>query len=163
MSSFINFDATQVDPTPKSDFDTLPAGPYQVIITDSEIKQTKDGSGSYLNITLEVQSGEFQGRKIWEMIMLQSDKQNAVASGQRMLSQICHAVNVLQVKDSADLHYKPLIAVLRIEKDKTGNYPDRNRVHHFEADNMQSSNIGFTPPAGNKQSAQNKPMPWSAR
>lgn len=140
MSTFLNFDATQVDP--RDEFQPIPAGSYHVIITESDIKETKNGSGNYLRLTMEVQDGEYQGRKLWHNVTLQNQNATAVSIGQRHLSQICHAVNVLQVSDSQDLHYKPLIAVVKIRKGD-GQYGDSNEVQRYEA----ASQYGATPPA----------------
>lgn len=127
--SFINFDASQVNPN--DEYTPIPAGSYPVIITESEIRETKSGTGNYLRVTLEVQAGEYQGRKIFHNITLQNQNQTAVGIGQRHLSQICHAVGVLQVQDSAQLHHKPLIAVVKIRKGNDG-YNDSNEVARYE-------------------------------
>lgn len=162
-SAFLNFDATQVNPS--DEYTPIPAGSYPVIITESEIKETKNGSGNYLKVALEVQGGEFQGRKIFHNITLQNQNPTAVSIGQRHLSQICHAVNVLQVKDSADLHYKPLIAVVKIRKGD-GQYGDSNEVQRYEAARTVGAAPSFSPPPQARpatQPAQAASAPWAAR
>lgn len=162
-SAFLNFDATQVNPN--DEYTPIPAGSYPVIITESEIKETKNGSGNYLKVALEVQGGEFQGRKIFHNITLQNQNPTAVSIGQRHLSQICHAVNVLQVKDSADLHYKPMIAVVKIRKGD-GQYGDSNEVQRYEAAQTVGGASSFNPPPQARpaaQPAQAAAAPWAAR
>jgi hypothetical protein len=64
----LQFDATHIDPTPR--FDPLPAGDYAAIITESETRTTKDGSGQYLQIKIEVQGGEFCRRVLFDRLNL---------------------------------------------------------------------------------------------
>ena len=86
----IQFDATHIDPTPR--FDPIPAGDYTVIISESETRLTKDGSGQYLQLKLEVQGGEFAGRTLFDRLNLWNNARQAQEIAQRTLSQICHAV-----------------------------------------------------------------------
>ena len=43
----------------------LPEGKYNAVITDSEMRATRAGTGHYLNFTWEITSGEHRGRKVW--------------------------------------------------------------------------------------------------
>lgn len=106
------FDASNIDPSPR--FDPIPAGDYSVIITGSDTKMTKDGTGKYLELALEIQGGEFAGRKLFDRLNLWNNNRQAVEIAQRQLSQICHAIGVLQVADSEQLHYKPLTAMVKL-------------------------------------------------
>lgn len=126
----LNFNAEHVDPTPR--FDPLPAGEYTVIITASELKFTKSGDGQYLELTLEVQGGEFAGRKLFDRLNIYNSNRQAVEIAQRQLSQICHAVGVLQVEDSEQLHFKPLVAIVRIEPGRDG-YDPKNVIKGYKA------------------------------
>jgi hypothetical protein len=163
MSAFLQFDATQVNPN--DEYTPIPAGSYPVIITDSEIRDTKNGQGNYLKVTLEVQAGEYQGRKIFHNITLQNQNQTAVSIGQRHLSQICHAVGILQVQDSAQLHHKPLIAVVKIRKGNDG-YNDSNEVARYEpAQGMPQAGPVPTfqsPPRQAAPQPQAAAAPWAA-
>ena len=104
------FDANQVDPTNK--FSAIPAGDYPVIVTASELKLTKDGTGQYLELSLEVQDGPQRGAKLWDRLNLHNNNPKAVQIAQRQLSQLCHSVGVLQVNDSEQLHHKPCLAIV---------------------------------------------------
>lgn len=128
--AILNLDMSNIDPTPR--FDPLPAGEYPVIITASEMKFTKNGDGQYLELTLEVQGGEFAGRKLFDRLNLHNTNRQAVEIAQRQLSQICHAVGFLQVQDSEQLHYKPLVAIVRIEPGRDG-YEPKNVIKGYKA------------------------------
>jgi len=155
------FDATHVDPTPR--FDPIPAGDYRVIITASEMKFTKDGSGQYLELTLEVQGGEFSGRKLFDRLNLNNSNRQAVEIAQRQLSQICHAVGVLQVADSEQLHYKPLVAMVTVRPPRE-QYAASNEVKGYKAASGAPVNQQFqaarTAPAANPAPAR-AAAPWA--
>lgn len=106
------FDATQV--APADDFGVIPPGEYLVQIIESEEKPTKDGGGSYLWLEHEILDGEFKGRKLWNNLNLNNANEKTVEIARRQLSAIAHAVDVLQPRQSADLHFKPLVAVVKV-------------------------------------------------
>lgn len=134
------FDASKVDPTPK--FETLPKGDYPVMIVDSEMKPTKKKDGQYLQLSIEVVDGPYKGRMIFDRLNIVNQNAQAVEIAQRQLSQICHAVGVLAVRDSAELHNKPMIAHVDVEEggpkpqnpDGTsgGKYSDKNAVKSYK-------------------------------
>ena len=64
----LNFDARDVDP--QSNFDPIPAGWYKAMITESELKQTRNGQGNYLQLTLQVLDGQHAGRHLWDRLNL---------------------------------------------------------------------------------------------
>lgn len=142
------FDANQVDPTDQ--FEVLPAGDYPVMIVDSEMKPTKDNRGQYLQLTLEVIDGPCRGRKMWDRLNLQNPNQQAVEIAQRSLSQICHAVGVLQVNDSAELHDKPMVARVKVRPAR-GQYPESNEVSQYKpAGPAPANRVSANQPAANQ-------------
>lgn len=124
------FDATTIDPT--QTFEVLPAGDYPVMVVDSDMKSTKDGSGQYLQLTLEVIDGPYSGRVIFDRLNLVNRNDKAVEIAQRTLSQICHAIGVLRVQDSAELHNKPILAKVAY-KPASGQYGESNEVKGYKA------------------------------
>lgn len=126
--SMLNFDATTVDPD--TGFDPVPAGDYTAMIVDSEIKPTKAGTGMYLQLVWQVCDGQFSGRKIWDRINIQNPNQVAEEIGQKQLSAVCHAVGVLRVMDSAELHERPCLLKV-IVKPGEGQYLATNEVKGY--------------------------------
>lgn len=106
MASLNGFDATTVEPNERPD--ALPAGKYKCVAIESEFKPTKDGGGKYLQFCFEVVDGEYKGRRVWDRLNLVNNNSQAVEIARRSLSSICHAVNILQPKDSSQLHGIPL-------------------------------------------------------
>jgi len=119
MANLNGFDANSVNPA--TDFEPLPAGKYLAIITDSEMKPTKSGSGNYLELTFQVIDGPFKGRMLWSRLNLDNPSPQAVQIAQGELSAICRAVGVMQPKDSIELHNLPLLVTVKCKKrDDTG-------------------------------------------
>lgn len=110
----LNFDATNVEPN--VGFEPLPEGKYQAVIVESEMKATKAGTGKYLELKMEVIEGEMKGRAVWDRLNLENPNQTAVDIARGTLSAICRAVNVMQPKDSVDLHNLPMTILVKCKK-----------------------------------------------
>ncbi len=126
----LNFDASQV--APDMGRDPIPAGWYNATMEESEMKPTKDGLGAYLNCKFNILDGQFAGRKVYSLINLKNANTQAVEIAFRELSAIAHAVGVLHVTDSVQLHGLPLKIKVKIETDKTGKYEDSNRITMYK-------------------------------
>lgn len=130
MASLTGFDASKVEPTKA--FTPLPAGAYKVAITTSENKLNSKQNGTYLALELTVLDGEHKGRKLYENLNLKNPSQQAVEIARGTLSAICRAVNVLTPNDSAELHGKPMVAKVALEKRKD-NGEMTNRVKAYKS------------------------------
>ena len=156
--AILNFNADEI--TPSSTLDPIPAGKYQAVIVDSELKMTKSGTGSYLELTFEIISGEYEKRKLWSRLNIRNTNQKTVEIAQRDLSAICHAVNVLHPQDSSELHDKPLtIAVRLVKNDNDDEY--RNEIKGY-APPESSAPVQLVAPAKPKASASAAP-PWAKK
>ena len=121
MVSLGNFNANEVEPN--TDFDPIPAGKYLAVITDSEMKPTKSGNGSYLELSFQIIEGEHQNRLLWARLNLDNPNQTAVQIARGELSSICRAVGLMTPRDSADLHNLPLVINVKCKKrDDTGEF-----------------------------------------
>lgn len=143
----LNFNANDVDPA--VGFNPVPAGKYVAIITESEMKPTKAGTGQYLQLTFQIIEGEFKGRLLWARLNLQNPSEMAVKIARAELSSICHAVNVMAPKDSLELHNLPLtISVGCKKRDDTGDIT--NEIKGYEAKQQPAlataAANGSTPP-----------------
>jgi len=110
----LNFNANEVPPAEA--LEAVPAGKYIAVITESEVKPTKSGNGHFLEMTFEIIEGELKGRKVWGRLNLENPNAQAVQIARGELSAICHAVGVMQPKDSAELHNLPLEISVRCKK-----------------------------------------------
>ena len=114
MANLNGFNASEVEPT--SGFEPIPAGKYLAAITESEIKPTKNGSGSYLQMTFTIIEGEFKNRVLWARLNLNNPNATAVKIARSELSAICRSVGVLTPRDSVELHNIPLVITVKCKK-----------------------------------------------
>jgi hypothetical protein len=114
MANLGNFNARDVEPS--TDFEPIPAGKYLAIITNSEMKPTKSGKGSYLEFTFQLIEGPYKNRLLWSRLNLDNPNDLAVQIARGELSAICRAVGVLQPKDSCELHNLPLVVNVKCKK-----------------------------------------------
>lgn len=122
----LNFNASAIDTT---SHDPIPSGTYEAVITGSEIKPTKAGNGTGINITFEIISESARGRKVWEWINYQHPNQEAQRIGQQTLATICKAVGVAQLNETEQLHNIPLMITVGIDK----NDATRNVIRGYAA------------------------------
>lgn len=129
MADLNGFDADQVEPA--SPLEPVPTGLYVCVITESEMKETKAGTGEYLQLTFEVYEGEFKGRKFWARLNLNNPNQTAVDIARQELSAICRAVDVLRPRDSEELHDLPLLVkVVKKKRPDTGEETNEVKAYY---------------------------------
>ena len=114
MANLNGFNAGEVDPA--TTFDPIPAGRYLAIISESEMKDTKAGTGRYLQLTFTIIEGEHRNRVLWARLNLENANATAVKIARGELSAICHGVGVLQPRDSVELHNLPLTITIKCKK-----------------------------------------------
>lgn len=155
----LSFNAEGVDTT--SQFDAIPAGDYEAMVTASQEKATKDGRGSYLELTLEIQGGQFQGRRLWDRLNLQNSNPKAVEIAQKQLAQLCHATGILQLNDSEQLHNRPVVVKVSAKHDDYAG-EIRNEVKGYKAKAANASQGGFQAPraAAPAPAAKSGALPW---
>lgn len=107
-------------------FDVLPAAEYPLVIVNSEVKKTQDGSGRYLKLEFQVVRGEHQNRKLWENLNLWNANQQTVQIAKSQLKQIGQAVGVPVISDSQQLHGKVFLGKVTIKDG--GDYGKQNRI-----------------------------------
>lgn len=118
----LNFNAAQVKPN--AALEPIPTGQYPVIITNSQEKPTKAGTGSYIELEMTIQGGDYNGRKVFDRLNIRNQNQTAVDIAYGTLSAICHVTGVMQLADTAQLHGRPFIAVVKKvpRQDQPGNF-----------------------------------------
>ena len=139
MAKLGNFNANDIDPT--TDFEPIPAGKYLAVITASEVKPNKAGTGSYLQFTFQVIEGEPKGRFLWARLNLDNPNETAVKIARGDLSAVCRAVGVMTPKDSVELHDLPLVIKVKCKRRK-------------DTDEIQNEITGYE----RKESAAGKPI-----
>ena len=155
MATF-QFDATAVEPQQSSG--PIPAGTYLAQVIESDLKHLKSGNGMGLALTFQIIDGEHKNRRVWENLNVQHSNSETQRIAQAQLSSLCRAVNVPQLKDTTQLHNKPLKIRVKIRID--AKYGDSNSVASFEP---ASSGASYAPsPAFNQPAQQAAPATQSA-
>ena len=148
----VHFDISTYE-APKSGFDPLPKGEYEAIVTESQMKITKAGTGEYLALTMQITDGEHSGRKIWENLNLHNPNEVAETIARANLKAIAAACGFAELADTDQLNDIPFILVLDIDrKDST-----RNRVMGYKR-----AGSGSAPSASATASAASA-KPWERK
>ncbi len=114
MANLNGFNASEVDPN--VGFEPIPAGKYLCIITNTQMKPTKNGTGEYLEIEMDVIEGEHKGRKVWDRLTLKHPNEMTVRIARSTLSSICRSIGVMAPKDSVELHNLPVMVSVGMKK-----------------------------------------------
>lgn len=133
--SQLNFDASQVAPDTGGG-DPVPAGWYNVMIDESEMKPTKAEGGMRLSLRFTIMDGQYVNRKVFTGLNLKNANPVAQEIAYKQLSAICHAVGVMQVQDSQQLHGRPLKIKVKV-KAASGDYDASNDVSAYKNINEQ--------------------------
>ena len=144
LSSY-NFNTEEIEPS--SSFDPIPAGWYQAIISNSELKATRDGYGEYLSLTLQVIEGQYENRLVFARLNLKNANDKAVDIARKDLAAICRAVGVMSPKSSEELHDKPLMIKVKV-RPASGDYEASNDIGGYKA--VEGANLTPAPKAASK-------------
>ncbi|MCG8521983.1 MAG: DUF669 domain-containing protein [Pseudomonadales bacterium] len=123
MANLNGFNAAEIQPT--ATFDVLPAGKYVAVISESEMRATQKGDGSYLQLEFTITDGQYEGRKLWARLCINHPNELTQKIARQDLSAVCHAVGILQPGDSSELHHIPMQITVKCKK----------RHHSDEMDN----------------------------
>jgi hypothetical protein len=123
----LQFNAAEVDTTSR---DAIPSGTYEAVVTDSETRATKSGTGMGINLAFEIVSeGPAKGRKVFAWINYENANAKAQQIGREELASLCKAVGVVSLTDTAQLHNLPLMITVGIDR----NDPTRNVIRAYKA------------------------------
>jgi hypothetical protein len=148
MADLQGFDTNEVEPAVA--FEPIPAGEYEAVITESEMKRTKAGDGSYRQLEFQIVEGEFKNRLLWDRLNLDNPNAQAVQIARAELSAICRAVGVMAPNDSVELHNLPIVVHVRCKKRK-------------DTDEIANEIKGYSKketPAADPQADTNNTPPW---
>lgn len=155
MAQF-SFKASDAPAVTSSSRGPLPEGAYEVVIVASDIKQTKAGTGEYIEVEMQVVAGDHSGRRLWERFNVSNPNKQAEDIAKAALGALCMAVGVSDMADTEDLHDIPFVVGLEIDRKD----PTRNRVVSYRS-------AGEKPAAAPKAAAPIKPAapagarPWA--
>ena len=130
MAQF-EFDTNTVEKR-DNNYELLPAGWYTAQVTESEIVNLNSGNGQALKLTFEVLSDGYRNRKLWARLNVRHNNPKAETIAQQQLRELCDSIGVVRMRDTVELHNKPVQVKVKIRKDDTGQYEDQNEVTGFK-------------------------------
>ena len=156
----LNFKSENVEP--QQSFDALPPGRYEAIISASEMKDTKAGTGQYLQLTFDVVGGQYEGRKLWSRLNLVNPNATAVQIAERELSAICHCVGILVPQDSEELH-DALLVIDVIQELNPMSGQQTNRIKGYSQVSAPAPKAKPAAPAGFATGKVAPATPWAKK
>lgn len=126
---YLGYDTASYEPD--APLEAIPPGDYMLAVKDSEMKESKkDRDNQYLQVTIEVIDGEYQGRLIFDRFNIINKNTVAEEIGRKQLAALCEAaLNKRDIKDSNELHFRPFIGTVDVEKSE--GYNPKNVVKRY--------------------------------
>lgn len=128
-----------------TEFKPLPAGEYTATIKSAEIKATRDETGKYIKLRLDITGPTHAGRVVFSNINLRNKTPKAEQIGRQQLGDIMRAIGLADLSNTDQLVGSELAIVLKVRNDPT--YGDSNEVKAYRAIK------GSTPPMPSAQKA----------
>lgn len=171
MAQF-QFDTNTVEKR-ESNYELLPAGFYLAQVVESEIVPLKSGQGQALKLTFEVLSDGYRNRKVWARLNVQHrGSPQAEQIAQQQLRELCDSIGIVRMQDTVELHNKPVQIKVKISKDDSGQYEDRNEITGFKPAGAGQPQVGGIPqraaapanaPAASPAAAGGSTAPWAKK
>jgi len=134
-----NFDATDIDTSDDRGFEPLPQGKYNAMVIESTVKDTKAGTGQYLELVCQVLDGAHVNRKVWHRLNIVNPNPVAENIGRKDLAILLINLGLPpKFGDTNEMHGKPFVMGLKISQ-RDGYEP--------------SNDVSFTAPASNQPTA----------
>ena len=93
-------------------FEPVPAGIYDVQVTDADVKTTKNGDGQYIWLELTiVKTPEYNGRKIFANITVSNPSQKAMDIGRAQIMDLCEIFSFTSGFNDTDMLKNQLLKV----------------------------------------------------
>ncbi len=117
--TYIGLDTKEHERTAPTGGTPLPAGMYHGVVTRTQLKDTKDKTGMYLEVEFDItHPGEFGNRKFWDRFNIQNKSAEATRIGKEQLSDLAKAAGLQVLSEDTDLHGKEVAMVLRVRPPK---------------------------------------------
>jgi len=156
MANIASF-STRADQIPDQDFQPIPDGVYNAEIKTAEMKNTKDGTGQYINLALTVLGPTHAKRIVFSMINIVNKNPEAEEIGLRQLKELRIACGIASLRDTDELIGKTLKIKVKTRKDE--NYGDKNVVASY----MSASGGSMPAPGQSTPASTGSAPPWAKK
>jgi hypothetical protein len=123
----------RADELPEStggDFAPIPAGEYTVSIAAADLTPTKDGTGRYIKLKLNVIAPTHQGRVLFSNLNIRNQSAKAEEIGLQQLGAVMRAIGLATIEDTDQLIGGTLIAKVDIRTSEQ--YGAQNEVKAYK-------------------------------
>lgn len=163
------FNAEEVDTS--DSYDALPPGQYEAVIISHETKQTKAGTGQYLELAMQVISGPHENRRIWDRLNLDNPNEKAVEIAKKKFAQAVQACGYTVINDESDLDKLvdvPIGIVVKYQRmrDGSGKWVDdtsQTQVTAFKAIGGDSPKTTKATPPPQARAARGSKPSWATQ
>jgi hypothetical protein len=151
------------------DFSPIPDGWYIATVSKSELKDTKNKDGQYINLQWTILGPTAQGRAIFDMINLRNKSEEAERIGLGQLRQLILATGVGRINDDQQLVGATCQIKVALGKAQNG-YEAKSEVKQYKAAEgssaprpsfAQSAPKTATVPAGVAPAPTTSAPPWA--
>lgn len=133
-------------------FEPIPPGKYRALIL--EIADKEDGEKLTRQVKLEIQDGQYKGRKVVDFLLINHHSEQAMKISRGRFKQLVLATGI-RPNDTDDLIGHELFATVKVRKDQNDNL--QNQVSSYAPLKGDSKPAPSEP---GKQSAPAKAAPW---
>ena len=152
-------------PVGKGNFEPLPAGWYTASISQSELKDTKSGTGQYIKLRYDITGPTHQGRVVFGNLNIKNPNPKAEEIGRQQLGDIMRAIGLAKVTDTDQLIGGEIVIKLEVKQDET--YGASNEVKGFKSASGSPAPAAAVIPATAKSPAAAAPTkaapPWAKK
>lgn len=139
-----------------NDYSPIPAGWYNVRVTEAELKDTKAGTGKYIKVRYDVTGGAHAGRVIFGMITVRNPNAKAEEIGRSQLAKLIRSIGLEEVSDTDQLIGGEMQVKVTIRQSEE--YGDSNEVKDWKA---ASGPVVAAPSSSTPPPAPSGGLPWS--
>jgi hypothetical protein len=98
-----SFNADELPTGSTGEYELLPEGLYSAMIAKAEVGQTKSGTGTKIDLRLDITGPTHQGRVIFAAINIRNQSAKAEEIGRQQLGEIMRAIGLPRLEDSDQL------------------------------------------------------------
>lgn len=149
------------------EFLAIPAGDYQVAITEAGLQDTKSGTGQYIKLKMDIVGPTHQGRILFANLNIRNQSQKAEQIGLQQFGDVIRAIGLSSVQDTDQLIGGQLtVKVAKVEDAEYGDSQGfKNEIKQYKANKGGSAPMPSAMPQrasapAPRQAAVNTP-PWA--
>jgi hypothetical protein len=157
-----SFDAAEL-PQSTSSFEPIPEGSYNATISQSELRNTNDGTGQYIKLRLDITGPSHQGRVVFANLNIKNQSQKAEEIGRQQLGEIMRAIGLSKLQDTDQLiggavNIKLAIRPARTDERTGKSYDAANEVKGYRA--ISGAAPAASKPVAPSATAKGATPPW---